>query len=104
MNLKPKKVTRAELERKLQEALAGQAHTYHFADRGLDKASTQHLSASGVVLTLTALGGRELVAPTLIRDGLSDELIAALRADFARSYALATLFKPRPPQPIKEQK
>lgn len=85
----------AELERKLQEALAGQVHNYHFADAGLDKASTQHLMGSGVVITLTVLGGRELIPPTMLRDGLSNELIAALRADFVRSYELATMYKPK---------
>lgn len=87
----------AELERKLQEALAGQAHVYHFAEAGLAKATSKHLGASGVVLTLTVLGGRELFSPTLIRDGLSDELIAALKADFRRSYDLATMYKPKAP-------
>lgn len=85
----------AELQRQLKEALAGQAHTYHFAAAGLEKASTQHLVGSGVVLTLTVLGGRELFSPVLLRDGLSDPLIAALRADFARGYELATRFKPK---------
>lgn len=84
-----------ELERKLKEAEAGQVHVYHFADSGLNKADTKSLAASGVVITLTVLGGRELIPPTMLRDGLSDELIAALRADFVRSYKLATLFKPK---------
>ena len=85
----------AELERKLQEALAGQASVYHFAHEGLKKASIQHLMGSGVVLTLTVLGGRKICEPVLIRDGLSDELIAALQGDLARSYELATMFKPK---------
>lgn len=85
----------ATLERKLVEALAGQAHLYHFSERELGKANVKQLMGSGVVITLTVLGGRELISPTLIRDGLSDELIAALRADFVRSYDLATLFKPK---------
>ena len=92
----PKKNTRiADLERKLKEALAGQAHAYYFADYGLGKADTKSLAASGVIITLTVLGGRELIQPTMIRDGLSDELIAALRSDFRRSYQLATLHKPK---------
>ena len=80
----------AELERKLQEALAGQASVYHFAEAGLSKASTNHLTGSGVVITLTVLGGRELMRPTLILDGLSDDLIKALKADFARILELST--------------
>lgn len=86
----------ADLERKLKEALAGQVHTYHFADQALDSATAKHLSASGAVITITALGGREIVGPTLIRDGLSAELIEALRADLRRSYERATQMKPRP--------
>ena len=83
-----------ELQRQLREAKAGSAHVYHFADKALDKASTKHLALSGVVVTMTVLGGRELFDPVLIRDGLSDELIAALRADLARSYELAVMYKP----------
>jgi hypothetical protein len=85
----------AELERKLQEALAGQVYVYHFADSSIGKGSTDHLMASGVILTLTVLGGQELIPPTLIRDGLSHETVAALRADFRRCYALASAFKPK---------
>lgn len=89
---KPQRI--AELERKLNEALAGQAHVYHFASASIDKASTDHLLASGVIITLTVLGGREIFNPVLIRDGLSRETIAALKADFARSYENAVSFKP----------
>ena len=87
----------AQLQREVMEALAGQIHTYHAADAGLDKASLKHLAASGVVITLTVLGGRELIPPTVLRDGLSGELITALRGDLRRSYALAAMFKPRDP-------
>ena len=83
-----------ELQRQLCEAKAGSAHVYHFADKGLDKAGQKHLIGSGVVVTMTVLGGRELFAPVLLRDGLSDELIASLRADLARSYELAVMYKP----------
>ena len=85
----------AELERKLREALAGQTHVYHFADAQLAKASTAHLAGSGVILTLTVLGGREICEPVLIRDGLSDQTIVALKADMVRSYVNATAFKPK---------
>ena len=84
-----------QLKKQLTEALAGQAHVYHFADAALDKASVNSLMGSGVVLTVTVLGGREIISPTLIRNGLSSELIAALRADLVRSYEDATSFKPK---------
>lgn len=96
--MKPKQINSqriAELERKLNEALAGQAHVYHFASASIDNASTDHLLASGVIITLTVLGGREIFNPVLIRDGLSRETIAALKADFARSYGNAVSFKPK---------
>lgn len=98
-NKQTKAARLAELERKLEEALAGQAHVYHFADGAIDKASTDHLMGSGVMLTLTVLGGREIFKPVLIRGGLSKETIAALKADFRRSYADATTFKPKGVQP-----
>lgn len=96
MKTKQTKVQRiAELERKLKEALAGQAHVYHFASAAVDKASTDYLYASGVIITLTFLGGREVHSPVLIRDGLSKETIEALKADFLRSYQSAVEFKPK---------
>lgn len=95
---KPTKAQRIDrLERELREALAGQAYVYASADATISNASTDHLMASGVVLTLTALGGRQLCQPVLIRDGLSKETIDALKGDLRRSYALATTYKPKEP-------
>jgi hypothetical protein len=85
----------AELERKLMEAEALQVHNYHFASAGLDKASTDHLMASAVILTLTAIGGRVICRPVAIKDGLSKETIAALKADMVRGYADTVAFKPK---------
>lgn len=97
--MKPDKKTKAEriaeLERKLREAEAAMVHNYHFADSDIGKLSTAHLMGSGVVITLTVLGGRRGIPPTLIRDGLSEATIAAIKADFVRSYQGATEFKPR---------
>lgn len=91
--MKPEKPTRAELQRKIMELEAQLASTYHFADANLHKA--QDLMGSGVLIQMHGLGGRELITPVVIRDGLSPETIAAIRKDIARSYELATLFKPR---------
>ena len=85
----------AELERKLREAEAGQAHVYHFASQTIDKASIDSLMGSGVIITLTVLGGREIFDPVMIRNGLSKETIEALKADFVRSYEDAIEFKPK---------
>lgn len=99
---KPTKAQRlTDLERKLREAIAGQIHNYQFADANIGKASTDHLMASGVILTLTVLGGRVICDPVLIRDGLSKETIEALRGDFRRSYELAAAFRPKFP-PVAE--
>lgn len=96
MATKPTKAQQiATLQRQLREALAGQVHNYHFASHNLPKASTDKLMGSGVVLTLTVLGGREICDPVLIRDGLSADTIAALQADIRRSYDQATVFKPK---------
>lgn len=84
----------AELTRERDEALAGQVHTYHFASDALNKLSADHLAASGLILSITVLGGEELFDPVMIRDGLSKETIAALKADLVRSYNLAIAFKP----------
>lgn len=83
-----------DLERQLKEALAGHAHVYHSAHRALDKASTKNLMGSAVIVTLTGIGGREICNPVLIRDGLSEETLAALKADLVRSYEVAVAFKP----------
>ncbi len=85
----------AELETRLAEALAGQAFVYAPASQDLSKASTNDMMGSGVVLRLHALGGREIISPVLIRDGLSLETIAALKADLVRSYELSMHCAPK---------
>jgi len=47
----------AKLTRERDEALAGQVHTYHFASYALNKLSTDHLAGSGLILSITVLGG-----------------------------------------------
>lgn len=91
---KKKTLTRADLQRQIKELNAQLAHVYHFAHRELPKASTNHMMASGVLLTVTALGGRELMTPVMIKDGLSLDTIEALQRDIKRSYELTIAFKP----------
>ena len=88
-----KKLTRQEMERKIRELEAQLTHRCHFAARNIDKAGIKSLTGSGVILSLVTLGGREIIEPVCIRDGLSDETIASLKADFVRSYEIATMFK-----------
>lgn len=91
---KSKKATRAELERKVRELEAQLVHVYHFADKEISKAGTAHIMGGAVIVQLHALGGRAITAPFAIRDGLSDDTIAAIRRDIARSFDTATTFKP----------
>ena len=84
----------ATLERQLHEAKAAQVHNHHFAYYGLDKASEDRLKGSGVIITMTVLGGRELFAPVMVSGGLSKETIAALKADLVRSYNFCCELKP----------
>lgn len=92
--MKTKTKTRADLQRENMELRAQLAHVYHFAGTEIHKAGDR-LMGSGVLLQLHALGGRELINPVVIRDGLSTDTIAALQRDFARSYEGAIVFKPK---------
>jgi hypothetical protein len=82
------------LRRKNMELAAQLAHIYHFVTAQIDKAGKKYCMASGVLVRLHALGGREICPPFVIKNGLSDETIKALKADAAESYELAIEFKP----------
>ncbi len=86
---KSKKPTRAELERKLLEAHASSASSHAYACLKIPLAHTDQLTGSGVVLQVTYLGGKPLIDPILIRDGLDQELIEAIQANVRRSHDLA---------------
>jgi hypothetical protein len=95
VNMKRKtRPTKATLERKIKELEAQLASTYHFADAELLQASRKSYMGSAVIVEITALGGNVVMQPVAIRDGLSANTIAALRADIAKSYEDATVFKP----------
>lgn len=94
MKAKKPKPTRADLQRQTKELTAQLACSYHFASAELHKAGDA-LKASGVLIELHALGGRQLINPVVIADGLSADTIAALRRDIARSYARAIELKPK---------
>lgn len=91
---KPKGPSKAALARKVLELESQLACAYHFAAATLHKAG-DGLMGSGVLVQLTALGGAELIRPVVIRDGLSAETLAALRADILRSYEGAIELKPK---------
>ena len=84
-----------ELERKLMEAEALQTYRHHFASTGIEKFDTSRCLGSGVILELSVLGGKRHIEPVVIRDGLSQETIAAIQADLRRSYESSIELKPR---------
>lgn len=107
MDKKQKKIVRqaSELrqkklvERKMLELEAQLIHVAHFADHNLANIKPESFAASGVLLQLTALGGREIIPPVVIKDGLSQETIDAIRRDLVRSFNIMTEFKPKGPEP-----
>lgn len=88
------KPTKAVLERKVKELEAQLAHQYHFAHAQIGKASIDKTFGSAVILELTFLGGHKVIEPVAIKDGLSNETIAAIKADLKRSYERTVEFKP----------
>ena len=85
---KAKKPTYAQLERQNAELIAGLNAVHKNALASLKKASTSVRMASGVMLQLTAVGGADIIPPVMIRDGLSDDTIEALKRDVKRSLDL----------------
>ena len=83
-----KKPTISDLLRKIKDLEAQSATNARTALHNIDKADDR-LMASAVIVTLTALGGREIVAPFAIRDGFSPETIKCLKADIERTMQLA---------------
>jgi hypothetical protein len=94
MSTRKKQPTRAELLRRNMELEAQLAYVYHFAAATLDKAG-DCLKASGVLVQMHALGGRQIIPPVVIRDGFSADTLAAIRRDLVRSYESAIAFKPK---------
>jgi hypothetical protein len=67
-----KKLSKAETiakqQRQILDLESQLAHRYHFAAGSIDKADTKRMMGSGVLLQLTAIGGRELINPVMIKD------------------------------------
>ena len=83
-----KKKTYAALERELYELQSSTVQSLCTAIGQIMTAGAARYTASGVILTLTAPGGAEIIPPVMIRDGLSDDTIAAIRRDIIRSISL----------------
>lgn len=84
-----KRKTRAELEQRVIDLESQLIHRYEAAKKELDKTG-ESLHASAAVLRITGLGGREIVSPVAILNGLSKESIEALKRDLQRSFDSAT--------------
>lgn len=95
--MKTKQPTRATLARRVKELEAQLAASYHFADNELGEMARKSYTGSAVIVEMSVLGGKQLLSPIAIRDGLSPETIAALRADIAKSFDGAVMFKPKGP-------
>lgn len=83
-----------DLERENMELRAQMPHASVAACRDLEKAGAV-LMASAAIITITALGGRVIVGPVAIRDGLSSASITALRGDISRSHAAIVAAQPK---------
>lgn len=83
-----------KLKRKTAELEAQLIHVYHFADRQIGNASRSKMMGSGIIVQMTHLGGKEVCPAFMLKDGLSDETIAALKADLKYSFDKGTEFKP----------
>ena len=88
-----KKLTYKQLELKLAEALASSPTRYNIVYGNLKNANIDKLMGSGVLITVQGIGGKHIIDPVLIRDGLSSETVEAIKNDIKRSYDLSVLYK-----------
>ena len=88
-----KKLTYKQLEFKLAEALASSPTRYNIAYGNIKNANIDKLMGSGVLITIQYIGGKNIIDPVLIRDGLSNETIEAIKSDIKRSCDLAVMHK-----------
>jgi len=73
-----KKPTYAQLARQLLELEAQSLWSLKGAKDDMTRASEEHLKASACIISITALGGQQIVAPFAVSDGLSKETVDAL--------------------------
>jgi hypothetical protein len=100
--MKKIKTTKAELRRRIAELEAQSPSLTKLAWQSIDKARREAMMGSGVILSLTFLGGKEVFPPVMLRDGLSSETIAAIKADlFYSDNLVRTLYTGVPPMAPK---
>jgi hypothetical protein len=75
-----------DLKRKNMELEAQLPFVYPAVDRALALAGRDKMIASGLLIQIHALGGREICRPFMLRDGLSEATIEALRDELKYSH------------------
>jgi hypothetical protein len=79
-----KQKTRKELERRILELEAQTASTLKASIKAIDKVG-EPLFASACIVHITALGGREVLPPFAVYDGLSTTTIESLKIDLQKT-------------------
>jgi len=80
-------------EQKLKQVESQMVHKYAYTCQQLKHFGRDSCTGSAVIIELQTLGSQK-IAPVALIDGLSDELIEALKVDLKRSFDLATEIKP----------
>lgn len=83
-----------ELQADLFASEASQLHNLHFASADIQKASDSKMKGSGIILSIKALNGADIVKPTMIVNGLSQETILSIKADLRKAYDYTIALKP----------
>lgn len=84
-----------ELEAQLAKRLGGAFDVLH-------NAGIEQNMGSGVILSITGIGGKSIVPPVMIRDGISKQSVTALQDDICRSFEIATMVSPAMARTPKE--
>lgn len=84
----------AAAERRAAELEAQLAHTVANADYYLRQLKKKNLMASGLMVRLNFLGGKEAIPPVVIANGISQETIDCLIKDVERTWIHVTQIKP----------
>lgn len=86
-----KQKTRKELYNEIKVLKAGQLYTLKTASEELNKCGCDKYMASGLIVTITDLSGREVVKPFMCADGLETETIKALQIQIKKTKDLTLI-------------
>lgn len=84
--VKPKLSRLAQALKDLRALKAQDIGTLSKAHADAQRLGKDRFLASGVIVSVTTIGGTTLLEPVMIADGLSDETIKALRRDIKATY------------------